>query len=380
MIEDDDSARDRVMMARALVIARQSRFIAAPNPHVGCLLVKGDTVISEGRTQYAGEAHAEIMALRAAGPAAAGATVYVTLEPCSHHGRTPPCTDALIEAGVARVVAAMEDPNPRVSGRGLQRLREAGIRVECGLLAEQAEPIIKGFVLRMRRGRGRVRAKLAMSMDGRTAMASGESQWITAAAARADVQRQRAASCAILTGSGTVLADNCALTVRPESFADTLGEAQPPGERQPLRVVLDSRRRVPATARVLSADAPALLLHAPDAPAATLPTHVEQVAIPEGASGLDLTAVMRELATRQCNEILVECGPTLTGALLQAGLIDELILYMAPCIMGSSARPLLQLPLDAMSDKVELTTLDVRRVGEDWRFTLVPSASRKTKE
>lgn len=368
------------MMARALVIARQSRFIAAPNPHVGCVLVKGDSVISEGRTQYAGEAHAEIMALRAAGAAAAGATVYVTLEPCSHHGRTPPCTDALIDAGVARVVAAMEDPNPRVSGRGLQRLRDAGIRVECGLLAEQAEAVIEGFVLRMRRGRGRVRAKLATSMDGRTAMASGESQWITGAAARADVQRQRAASCAILTGSGTVLADNCALTVRPESFAATLGEAQPPGARQPLRVVLDSRRRVPATAQVLSADAPTLLLHAADAPVVALPTHVEQVAIPENSCGLDLTAVMRELATRQCNEILVECGPTLTGALLQAGLIDELIVYMAPCLMGSSARPLLQLPLDAMSDRVELTTLDVRRVGEDWRFTLAPSAPRQTKE
>ena len=380
MIDGSERAHDRVMMARALVIARQSRFMAAPNPHVGCLLVKGGTIISEGRTQCAGDAHAEIMALRAAGAAAAGATVYVTLEPCSHHGRTPPCTDALIEAGVARVVAAMEDPNPRVSGRGLQLLRDAGIDVQCGLLADQAERMIPGFVLRMRRGRGRVRAKLAMSMDGRTAMASGESQWITGAAARADVQRQRAASCAILTGSGTVLADDCALTVRPESFAETLGEAEPPGRRQPLRVVLDSRRRVPATARILSTDAPTLLLHAPGAPAVALPPHVEQVAIPDAASGLDLAAVMRELTARQCNEILLECGPKLTGAMLQAGLIDELIVYMAPCLMGSSARPLLQLPLGAMSEKVELTTLDVRRVGEDWRFTLVPRGSLTAKE
>lgn len=372
MTDDGERAHDRAMMARALVIARRSRFISAPNPHVGCVLAKGDRIVGEGRTQRAGEAHAEVMALRAAGADSAGATAFVTLEPCSHHGRTPPCTDALIDAGVERVVAAMQDPNPRVSGRGLQRLRDAGIETQCGLLAEQAEPLIAGFVLRMRRGHGRVRAKLAMSMDGRTAMASGESQWITGGAARADVQRLRAASCAILTGSGTVLADDCALTVRPDSFAHTLEKAQPPGRRHPLRVVLDSHRRVPAAARVLSAHAPTLLLHAEGAPAAALPSHVEQLALPESCSGLDLAAVMRELAARQCNEILVECGPTLTAALLQAGLIDELVVYMAPCILGSTARPLLQLPLDTMAQKLNLTTLDVRRVGDDWRFTLVP--------
>ncbi len=375
MSHGDHAARDRAFMARALVLAARGRFIAAPNPHVGCVLVRDDTVIGEGYTQRAGEAHAEVMALRAAGGSARGATAYVTLEPCAHHGRTPPCTGALIDAGVTRVVAAFQDPDPRVSGRGLQILRDAGITVESGLLADQAEAMIAGFVLRMRRGRGRVRAKLAMSIDGRTAMASGESQWITGPEARADVQRLRAASCAILTGSGTVLADDCALTVRAESFADSLGEAEPPGDRRPLRVVLDSRRRVPASARVLSAGTPTLLMHALETPVTTVPSHVEQLAIPPSPSGLELTAVMQALAARGCNEILVESGPALTGALLQAGLVDELILYMAPCLLGSSAQPLLQLPLDSMADKVELSTVDVRRVGSDWRFTLVPRAS-----
>lgn len=375
MSHGDDAARDRAFMARALVLAARGRFIAPPNPHVGCVLVRDDTVIGEGYTQRAGEAHAEVMALRAAGGSALGATAYVTLEPCAHHGRTPPCTGALIDAGVTRVVAAFQDPDPRVSGSGLQILRDAGITVESGLLADQAEAMIAGFVLRMRRGRGRVRAKLAMSIDGRTAMASGESQWITGPAARADVQRLRAASCAILTGSGTVLADDCALTVRPESFAHSLGEAEPPGDRRPLRVVLDSRRRVPASARVLSAGTPTLLLHALETPVTTVPSHVEQLAIPALPSGLELTAVMQALAARGCNEILVESGPALTGALLQAGLVDELILYMAPCLLGSSAQPLLQLPLDSMADKVELSTVDVRRVGSDWRFTLVPRTS-----
>lgn len=369
-------------MARALQLAARARFIAGPNPNVGCVLVRDGAIVGEGYTQCAGEAHAEVMALRNAGGSARGATAYVTLEPCSHHGRTPPCSDALIDAGVARVVAAMEDPDPRVSGSGLHRLRAAGIDAESGPLADQAERMIAGFVLRMRRGYGRVRAKLAMSMDGRTAMASGESQWITGPAARADVQRLRAASCAILTGSGTVLADDCALTVRPDSFAGSLGEAVPPGERRPLRVVLDTKRRVTVSARVLSPGTPTLLLHAPDVPATKAPSHVEQVSVPLSSSpcGLDLSLVMQELSARECNEILVESGATLTGALLQAGLVDQLILYMAPCLLGSSARPLLQVPLDVMSDKVELATLDLRRVGEDWRFTLVPRLSCETKE
>ncbi len=378
MIATDNSVRDREIMARALVLADRARFVAAPNPHVGCVLLNDGRIVGEGQTQRAGDAHAEVMALRAAGAAAAGATVYVTLEPCSHHGRTPPCTEALIDAGVARVVVAIQDPNPQVSGRGLQQLREAGIQVETGLLATQAEQMIAGFVARMRRGRGRVRAKLAMSMDGRTAMASGESQWITGPAARADVQLLRAASCAIVTGSGTVLADDCALTVRPESFADRLGEAEPPRERRPLRVVLDSRRRVPATARVLSPDTPTLLLHAAGAPTPSLPSHVEQRAIPETQAGLALDAAMQVLAARECNEILVESGSVLTGSLLQAGLVDELILYMAPCLLGNLARPLLQLPLDLMSEKIELSPVDERRVGNDWRFTLVPLSAHTT--
>ena len=372
----DNSALDQGFMARALQLASRARFIAGPNPNVGCVLVRDGAVVGEGYTQRAGNPHAEVMALQSAGGSARGATVYVTLEPCSHHGRTPPCSDALIDAGVTRVVAAMEDPDPRVSGSGLQRLRAAGIDVETGLLADQAERMIAGFVLRMRRGHGRVRAKLAMSMDGRTAMASGESQWITGPAARADVQRLRAASCAILTGSGTVLADDCALTVRPESFAGTLGEAEPPGERRPLRVVLDSQRRVPGSARCCPGARRRCCCTQPGVPATGAPPHVEQVAVPLASGGLDLSRVMQELSARECNEILVESGAALTGALLQAGLVDELILYMAPCLLGSSARPLLQIPLDVMSDKIELATVDLRRVGEDWRFTLSPRLSQ----
>ncbi len=369
-----DTALDTRTMARALQLARRGRHIARPNPHVGCVLVRHGQVIGEGFTQPAGGNHAEIEALAAAGDAR-GATAYVTLEPCSHTGKTGPCADALVAAGVTRVVAAMQDPNPRVAGQGLETLRAAGVQVQCGLLEAEARAVIPGFIARMERGRGTVRAKLAMSLDGRTAMASGESQWITGPSARADVQRLRAASCAIVTGSGTVLDDDCALTVRDESIE---GLAQMPA---PLRVVLDSRLRTPARAKVLDGAAPTLLCH--DA-LAQVPAHLadsacELLGLPGGDAGLDLRALMAELAARQANEILVESGPRLAGALLQAGLLDELIVYMAPLLMGDRARPLLDLPLDAMAQSVPLQVEDVRRVGQDWRFTLKPdiAASRE---
>lgn len=378
------SDADTRIMARALQLARRGRYSAMPNPHVGCVLVRDGHVVGEGFTQPAGGNHAEIEALGQAGDAR-GATAYVTLEPCSHQGKTGPCVEALIRAGVTRVVAAMEDPNPEVSGRGLARLRETGVAVECGLLQAEAEQVIPGFAARMRRGRGRVRAKLAMSLDGRTAMASGESQWITGPAARQDVQRLRAMSCAVVTGIGTVLADDCALTVREQELGMPPAEAARAAARQPLRVVLDSRLQTPAEARILRPEAPTLICHAegtPSAPAsgeggdrhsgpelAVLP---EYLPLPAGAEGLDLHALMDELCTRQCNEILVESGPRLVGALLQAGLLDEMIVYMAPCLLGSDARPLLHLPLASMADKVELAFTDVRRVGPDWRFTAVP--------
>ncbi len=364
---------DTRMMARALHLARRGRYRAAPNPHVGCVLVRDAAVIGEGFTQPAGSDHAEIQALKAAGDAR-GATAYVTLEPCSHHGKTGPCADALVAAGVGRVVAAMRDPNPQVAGEGLRRLQDAGIAVDCGLLESEARREIAGFVLRMERGRGRVRAKLAMSLDGRTAMASGESQWITGPAARADVQRLRAASGAVVTGVGTVLADDCSLTVRPAQ-AGLAPEEMIAGEpRQPLRVVLDSALRSPAGAKVLDGSAPTLICHAQglSVPAALAAPGVDFLALPSAAGGLDLAALMPELAVRQINEILVECGPRLAGSLLRAGLLDELVIYTAPVLLGSSARPLLDLPLATMAEKVSLHIEDMRRVGQDWRITAIP--------
>ncbi len=368
-----ETSFDRRMMSRALQLARRGRYSAMPNPHVGCVLVRDGHVIGEGFTQPAGGNHAEIEALRAAGDAR-GATAYVTLEPCSHHGKTGPCADALLAAGVSRVVAALEDPNPQVAGSGLERLRAAGVEVSCGLLAAEAEQVIPGFIARMRRGRGRVRAKLAMSLDGRTAMASGESQWITGAAARQDVQRLRAMSCAIVTGAGTALADDCALTVRAAELGMDPVDAARASARQPLRVVLDSHLQLPAAAHIFSADAPTLWCHSMDTapPAAPPGASTELLALERGATGLDLQALLVELNRRQCNEILVESGPRLAGALLQLGLLDELIVYMAATLMGSSARPLLELPLAHMADKVPLTFSDVRRIGADWRFTAIP--------
>src|SRR6056297_2282103 len=287
---------DRVCMARALRLAERGRYTTAPNPRVGCVLVRGGAVVGEGWHERAGGPHAEIVALAAAGAAARGATAYVSLEPCCHHGRTGPCTEALIEAGVARVVYGADDPNPRVAGEGAARLRAAGIDVAGGLLAAQSERLNAGFLLRMRHGRPRVTLKIASSLDGATAMASGESRWITGDAARRDVQRLRAASGAILTGIGTVLADDPRLTVRGEAFG-----AAP---RQPLRVVLDSRLRTPADAKVLAGTG----------------------------------AVLALLAQREINDVLVEAGPELCGAFLAAGLVDELVIYLAPHIMGSETR------------------------------------------
>ena len=365
-----DTRLDTRMMARALQLARASRYIAMPNPHVGCVLVRDGQVIGEGGTRPTGGNHAEIEALLAAGGDATGATAYVTLEPCSHHGLTGPCADALVAAGVHRVVAAMTDPNPQVAGRGLEKLRAAGVEVESGLLEGEARDVIVGFVARMTRGRGRVRAKLVMSLDGRPAMASGESQWITGPAARADVQRLRAASCAIVTGVGTVLADDCALTVRPSELGLPPDEAAAAAARQPLRVVLDSSGRTPGGAKVLDDSAPTLLCHGPDA--APIAGAAALLELPPGEEGLQLGPLFEELTRRQCNEILVESGPRLAGALLRQGLLDELVVYMAPVLLGARARPLLDLPLDAMAQKVPLQVRDMRRVGEDWRITAVP--------
>ena len=373
-----DTSFDTQMMTRALQLARLGRYSVMPNPHVGCVLAREGAVIGEGFTSPAGGNHAEIEALRDAGDAV-GATAYVTLEPCSHQGKTGPCADALVQAGVTRVVVALSDPNPLVSGAGLEKLRMAGIAVECGLLENEARSVIPGYIARMSRGRGRIRAKLAMSLDGRTAMASGESQWITGAAARRDGQRLRAMSCAIVTGVGTVLSDDCALTVRSQELGLT-GEATKLAiGRQPTRVVLDSRLQTPASAKVLDGSAPTLLCHDETSalPAAIAASGAICLPLPRGHSGLDLQGLMKYLSAQQYNEILVESGPRLAGALLQAGLLDELIVYMAPTLLGSNARPLLELPLDKMADKVQLQWEDVRKVGTDWRFTATPVRSKK---
>jgi diaminohydroxyphosphoribosylaminopyrimidine deaminase/5-amino-6-(5-phosphoribosylamino)uracil reductase len=363
-----DAGFDEAMMARALRLAQRARFWSRPNPHVGCVLVKGGAVVGEGFTQPVGGAHAEVQALVAAGEAARGSTAYVTLEPCAHEGRTPPCADALLLAGVERVVAAVEDPHSLVAGAGFRRLREAGVAVEVGVLAGAVEAQLAGFLARHRRGRGRLRVKLAMSLDGRTAMASGESRWITGPPARRDVQRLRAESCAIVTGVGSVLADDCSLTVRDSELE---GMLLPAPQRRAARVVLDSRLRTPPGAAVFDGLQPTLLVH--DA-AAAVPEELENSArLPLAraaapGAGLPLEGIMDALAARECNEILLESGPTLAGEVLRAGLADELIVYVAPKLLGSDARPLVTLSLAEMASAIGLEPIDQRRIGNDLRL------------
>jgi diaminohydroxyphosphoribosylaminopyrimidine deaminase / 5-amino-6-(5-phosphoribosylamino)uracil reductase len=357
---------DHAYMARALEIAARGIYTTQPNPRVGCVIERNGVVVGEGFHRKAGGPHAEVLALQAAGDRARGATVYVTLEPCAHHGRTPPCADALVAAGVARVVVAAEDPFDQVNGRGMARLRDAGIEVECGLMRAEARELNVGFFSRLERGRPFVRVKLAMSLDGRTALANGESRWITSEAAREDVQRWRARSSAILTGMGTVLADDPRLTVRL------------PGDRDgvpPARVVLDTHLRTPADARVLDGDAPTWVMHAPDAQADDARfERVERIPVPAVDGHLDLARVLDLLAARDCNELHVEAGATLCGALFAQGLVDELLLYIAPVLLGDSARPLLALPaLDTMAGRWQLGIVDHAMVGGDVRLRLRPT-------
>ncbi|OGS90623.1 MAG: riboflavin biosynthesis protein RibD [Gallionellales bacterium GWA2_60_18] len=354
-------ARDSAWMARALRLAERGLYSASPNPRVGCVLVGDGGVVGEGWHERAGEPHAEIHALRAAGAAARGATAYVTLEPCSHHGRTPPCADALIAAGVARAVVAVQDPNPQVAGQGLAKLRAAGIEVECGLMEADARALNIGFFARMTRGTPWLRSKIAMSLDGRTALSNGVSQWITGEAARLDVQRWRARSCAVLTGIGTVLADDARLNVREVATA-----------RQPLRVVLDSKLRMPLDARVLYGGENVLIYTATDdaGKAAVLrDLGVEVVMLPDAEGQVGLAAMLRDLAERGVNEVLVEAGSILNGALLRAGQTDELVLYIAPQLLGDAARSMAQLgELNSLDQRVELKWQDVRQVGNDLRI------------
>ena len=363
---------DRQWMAAALKLAAQGMYSTSPNPRVGCILVKDGEAIGEGWHQKAGEPHAEVLALRAAGDNARGATAYVTLEPCSHYGRTPPCAEGLVKAGVSRVVAAVCDPNPDVAGRGFQMLREAGIEVVESCLEDQATAINEGFMKRMRTGLPLVRMKLAMSLDGRTAMASGQSQWITGPEARRDVQRLRAQSCAVITGADSVLIDNPSMTVRAEEAGLTIPVDL---QRQPLRVIVDGEHRVNASANIF-AQAGDILIASRTAPTKPVERDADSGNLTywagEKSDRTDLSGLLRHLAEQGHNEILVESGAQLAGAFVRAGLVDELIVYCAPTILGSDARPLLSLPIGDMAAQIRWRWQDVRMVGNDLRLTMRP--------
>ena len=390
----DFSPFDHECMGEALRLARNGLYSTDPNPRVGCIIADGATITGRGWHAAAGEPHAEIVALRDAaeqnGEASLrGQTAYVTLEPCSHHGRTPPCADALAEAGIARVVFACADPNPRVNGGGVARLRAAGVAVESGLLAEEAAELNCGFLMRMRAGRPWVRIKSAISLDGRTALRNGASQWISSEASRRDVQRWRARSSAILTGVGTVIADDPSLDARIES-----GPGEPP-VLQPLRVVADSRWRTPPASRVLDQPERTLLaglgeqevpaeLRSRGARCLPLPAAMDQAkGQPEGQAGdrpgdrIDLGALLAALAEREINEVQVEAGAQLCGALLRAGLVDELLIYLAPVLLGDGGPgPVALGPLESMDERTHLELLETTRVGEDLRLRLKPISTR----
>lgn len=368
------SVADRQYMARAIQLARQGLYTTSPNPRVGCVLVKNGQIVGEGFHLRAGEGHAEVNALAVAAGQAQGATAYVTLEPCSHYGRTPPCAEALTNAGVSRVVAAMVDPNPQVAGRGMTMLAEAGIETASGLLETEARALNPGFIKRMEQGLPYLTLKAASSLDGRTAMQSGESQWITGPQARCQVQRLRARSCAVVTGVESILHDDSALTVREAELA--LDNAAEIAKRQPLRVVLDSQLRTPLTAKILTQPGRTLIVYC-DAPAcrvdALAQTGAELVQLPALAGRVDLPALLRYLADQQqCNEVLVETGATLAGAFIEQQLLDRLELFMAMKLLGSDARPLFDLPLTRMAQQVPMTLLDSRQVGQDLWLSFQP--------
>ena len=360
-------AQDQQFMQLAIDLATQGIFTTAPNPAVGCVLVKNGEIVGKGFHAKAGQPHAEVMALREAGEKARGATAYVTLEPCAHYGRTPPCAKGLVEAGVARVVAAMLDPNPQVAGKGLQILADAGVETTVGLLQAQAEQLNKGFLTRMRTGKPFVQLKLAMSIDGRTAMANGESKWITGEAARADVQTQRAKAAAILSTSATVLADDPSLNVRwaelpPEVrsiYAENL-------VRQPVRVILDSQHKVRSDFRLFSTDSPVWLVGQDKYELAHFPANAEYLQIVPKENETVLHGLLHELGRRQINSVWVEAGANLAGSLIAQNLVDELIVYIAPKLLGEQARALCQLPhLQHLADAPQFALESMQQIGDD---------------
>jgi len=370
-----NSARDGEYMSRALQLARKGLYSTHPNPRVGCLIVadNGD-IVGEGWHARAGEPHAEVHALRQAGSRARGATAYVSLEPCSHQGRTPPCADALIAAGVRRVVAALQDPNPEVAGNGLARLAAAGLEVRCGVLEGEARALNSGFIKRMERGLPFVRVKLAMSLDGRTAMQNGESQWITGSAARSAVQRLRAQSSVVLSGADTVLFDGARLTVRAAELHEDDEQTALAASRPPLRVLVDGRLRVPLDAPFYQAGRALTVCCAASGAqqAAFSEAGQELLELPGEEAHVDLPALLHFLAARGGNEVLVEAGASLTGAFARADLVDEYRIFVAPKLLGSSARPLLNLPLERLAEALPLRFVDFAAIGGDLQITARP--------
>lgn len=361
------SAYDNEFMSRAIRLARKGLYTTHPNPRVGCVITKDNVVVGEGWHKKAGQGHAEVNALLKAGTQAQGATAYVTLEPCCHTGKTPPCTDSLIKAGISRVVAAMKDPHDKVAGKGFQILEDAGIKVDVGLLEQQAQELNPGFIKRMQQSRPFVRMKMAMSVDGRTAMASGESKWITSEAARLDVQHWRAQSSAMLTGIGTILYDDPSLTVRLQNAVLESAVFE-----QPLCVILDSSLQLPTDAKVIqSLDEILVFTCSSDQLKidALENVGVKVVQVEKAENGLDLNQVLAHLSSLEINEVMVESGATLAGSFMDSGLVDELIIYMAPVLMGDKARALFHLPLiQQMSQKIQLNIKELRQIGEDIRI------------
>jgi len=363
-------SRHKKYLKKALQEAAKGVFTTGANPRVGCVLVKAGKVIAKAHHQRVGEPHAEALALRQAGDQARGATAYVTLEPCSHQGRNPPCADALIKAGIKRVVVCNDDPNPLVAGEGYHKLSKAGIEVITGLLKRRGDALNRGFFHRMHTGLPWVRCKLAQSIDGRTAMASGESFWITGQPARSDVQYWRGRSGAIITGIETVLHDDCQLTVRPDDLPDKLRKLnQDFHEHQPLRVIVDSELRLPVDARILQQPSSVMVVTAADNPEKSqrltdLGVTVE--VLPDGHGSVDLKQVIRALGQREINEVLVESGATLAGSMLHQQLLDELLIYTAPVIMGSSARPLFKIDIEEMADRLHIEPIQYKQMGKDW--------------
>ncbi|HEA3274947.1 bifunctional diaminohydroxyphosphoribosylaminopyrimidine deaminase/5-amino-6-(5-phosphoribosylamino)uracil reductase RibD [Pasteurella multocida] len=372
------TAQDVVYMQMALELAEKGQFTTTPNPSVGCVLVKDGIIVGRGFHVKAGEAHAEVMALREAGENARGATAYVTLEPCSHFGRTPPCAQGLIDAGVVKVVSAMCDPNPQVAGRGLSMLSDAGIESAVGLLAEKAEWLNRGFLKRMRTGRPYVQLKMAMSLDGRTAMANGESKWITGELARADVQAERAKASAILSTSATVLADDPLLNVRWQQLPDKVKADYTQAQlRQPVRVILDSQHRVQPSHRLFSLSSPVWLVSQTARSLLEFPAHCEQIQLSVSTNAL--ADLMAELGQRQINTLWIEAGATLAGALIEAKLVDELIIYIAPKLLGDAARGLCKLPhLSTLAEASLWQLHSIEKLGDDLKTIYHPRMTEPT--